>query len=241
MKLNMKLFKVAGIILAAIFAVSMFASATASAAKPVWEHCASGAAGTKWTNGNCTTASSGGTFGWTELTGTESVRVKGSLLLVDTETIAGRSEVECSGETIGFIGPGKFGQTTKVEVSPAQCRPIKNCEKVEGVEARNLPWQSEISEVGGKKFSKLVSGTGGEPGWKLTCKVIFNFTDECLQVAGKTETQELVNKPTGSELLVLATFSRTFKAHCSQSGKESGEVIGSLAILLTTGGGIRVS
>jgi hypothetical protein len=235
------LVKVGGIILSAIFAASMVLSATASAAKPIVEHCVSGATGTKWTTGQCTTASGSGSFGWAELTGTEAGRAKGSLRIVDRETVVGVSEVECWGESVGIAGPGKVGRTTEVKVETKNCRGIKNCEKVEAIEARNLPWSGEIFQTEGKPKAKLASGTGGEPGWKVTCKLIINFTDECVQVAGTHETATLVNEVTGSELLVRGTPDSVAKAKCTQSGKESGEVTGKGAALLSSGAASRIT
>src|ERR1700757_3848123 len=100
MKLPMKLLRIVGLCLTAMFVVSMFAPAGAAAAKPIWEECSSGSpAGTKYTTNQCGTASAAGTFAWQEPATTEKVVIKGSLLLKDTKTTLGESAVECSGES----------------------------------------------------------------------------------------------------------------------------------------------
>jgi hypothetical protein len=240
--------KVAGLCLASMLAVSMAFVATASAA-PVWEHCTKGAVSglTKWENHNCSTISSEPSkneWQWKEVNNTEEVRLKGSLRLKDTKTLAGTSEVECSGEGVGSVGPANHDRITEIKTSAAQCRAIKVCENVEEAEARNLPWQTEVFETENKVLDKILSTGNGEPGWKVTCKapILGKTTDECLQEgAANFESILLENKATGTELLVLATFQHLRKAKCSQGGKESGEVTGSLAILQANGWGLRVS
>ena len=247
MKLPMKLLRIVGLCLTAIFAVSMFASASASAAIH-WEQCSEGTeekTPTKYTEHQCTTAatSNKGKWQWNEPKTTEAVVIKGSLKLVDKETIAGKSAVECYGESTGIIGPGKIGQTTTVKVEKKNCHKIELCEEVEAVEARNLPWSTELYESeAGKLLEKLVNGTGGEPGWKITCKVIIKGqVDECVQVAGEEESLSLANVNSSGILLVSATFEKNFKAKCSSKGTRSGEVSGSLAVLKANEWGLRIS
>lgn len=242
MKLPMKLLRTAGLCLTAMFAVSMFASATASAAKPVFEHCVEGSTTTKYETNQCAKALSTGTFGWAEVAGTDAVRTHGSLLLIDTKTTLGVAEVECWGESIGMIGPGKVGRVTEVKVETKNCHNRQNCTTIVSVAAVHLPWSTEIFQTENKPEEKLVNGNGAEPGWAVTCKVIVNFTDECLQVAGKEETLTLQNESTAGVLLVRATFNNgPRKAHCTQSGAETGEVIGKQALLLKSGAGLRVT
>lgn len=235
------LFKVAGIILAALFAVSMFASATASAA-PHWEKCSTGGTATKYTTSECGTASSGGTFQWNELTSTEAARTKGSLLLKDTAALI-NSQVECSGESIGSVGPGKFGRVDKIEVSPAQCRVVRGCGTLLNVKAVHLPWQTELYESEKGVILQALSSTGaGEPGWEVECEAGGTVVaDKCEQGAGTQESILLANKATGTELLVLGTFQHLRKANCSAGGKEKGEVVGALAGLISSTVGLRVS
>jgi hypothetical protein len=112
------------------------------------------------------------------------------------------------------------------------------------VEGIHLPWQTKLSESGGKVVDTIENSGAGEPGWKTRCLAINGEkeTDECTsESAEKLESANLENKMTGSELLVLATFAKAHKAKCSKGGKEEGEIEGQGAILLATGVGLRVS
>ncbi len=227
------LFKVAGIILAASFAVSMFASASASAA---WEQCATEKAATaksKYTTNQCTTAS-GGTveWAWQAASGSESVRSRGSLKLED---IKEGIESECYNEWEGTL--------SKVEkVTVLSCRSLKGCEaSTIELEARDLPWKTEQYDTEGKAFQVLKEeGADGEPGWAISCKILkVKDTDTCKYDG--PETQELVNVNSSGELLVSTTFQHSGKMMCTLGGADSGEVTGSLALLKTNGWGLRVT
>ncbi len=236
------LVKIAGLCLASMLVMGMALTGTASAA-PHWLVCLaahSGTTTTKWEDGQCSKALGTGSFEWSELTTTEAVRTKGSLLLRDTSSLI-KAEIECSGESVGSIGPAKYGRINEIIVSPAQCRGIKNCTTVEKIKVVDLPWQTELDETEGR-ISQTLSSTGnGEPGWEVECLVGSNkINDVCSQEAGKPESVSLENKATGTELLVLATFQHLRKIKCSAGGKESGEVGGSLAGLVI-GRGLRVS
>src|SRR5580704_16925504 len=235
----MKFIKIAGLCLVAMFAVSMVAAGTASAA-PVWEQCSEGGTATKYTEHQCLTAGAGEKWQWNEVKTTEEVRIKGSLRLSDTKIpIIGTVAVECSGESIGAVGPGIHGRITEIKTSAAQCRNVENCEEVKKIEPRNLPWQTENTEVGGKPVAILravTPGAGKEPGWALECKVLgISKEDVCENEEGKPESLALKNDATKNgtktELLVLATFEELRKAKCSVGGAESGRVKGSLSIL----------
>jgi len=240
--------RAAGILLASVsvLALSMVVSATASAG--VWEHCTKGKPNveppTKWTEHQCSTASGSGEWEWREVNGTEAVRDHGSLLLKDTKTVLGVSEVECFGTSEGEVGPKNHDRVTSITV--VSCRGIKIC-KATGitVEPLHLPWQTEVYQTEGKKFDLLKGTTGEEPGWKVTCETIAGkITDEC-QAEGP-ESLLLENKATKKgtgelELLVLATFQHLRNANCTQGKPGSGEVRGSAGILQANGWGLRVS
>lgn len=245
----MKFVKTAGLCLVCMFAVSMAASAGASAAEARWEQCSEGPAEkpTKYTEHQCTVSrsTSEGKWQWNEIKGeTEAVVSIGSLRLTDTKVpVVGKVVVECSGESIGDVGPNAFGRIQEVKTAKTQCRNIENCEKIEGIEARNTPWQTEIYETEGKVLGVLTGTTGSEPGWKVTCRVLgVTDEDECVTVAGEPETLSLENKASGGEtpLLVLATFEHARKAKCSLKGEKSGEVTGSIPISKTNKWGLRV-
>jgi hypothetical protein len=239
----MKFVKIAGLCLASMLVMGMALTGTASAA-PHWLVCLaehSGTTTTKWSSSACTTAKASGGFEWSELAGTEAAHTKGSLLLKDT-AITVKSEVECYGESEGAVGPGKYGRVNKINVTPAQCHGVKNCETVLKIEARNTPWQTELFESEKGVILQALSSTGaGEPGWEVECKVGSNVVnDVCTQEPGTQESILLENKATGTELLVLGTFQKLRKAKCSTGGKAVGEVVGSLAGFIT-GKGLRVS
>jgi len=238
----MKSIRIAGLCLVAMFAVSMVAAGTASAA-PVWEHCEKGASGTKYETGQCRKVGTTNEFGWQEVKGTEAVRSHGSLLLTDTKVpIAGEVSVSCSGANVGFVGPGKFDRIT--EITEIRCVPDKNCEKIEKeVEPRNLPWQTEVVEEGGETRD-LIRATDGEgAGWAVTCKVLgITDTDVCTTEEGSTSLANVLTPGVAGELLVLAKFeAKSAKATCSLKKEKSGEVKGSIANLQANGQALRIS
>jgi hypothetical protein len=243
------LIKIAGLCLASALVLGVAITGTAQAS---WIQCSEGTEKvlpTKYTEHQCLKAAAGnaGRWQWNEVRGTEEVRIKGSLRLKDTKTLAGTSEVECSGESIGDIGPGQFGRIQTVEVSAAQCRAVKVCENVEVIKALNLPWQTELYDTEGKVLQKLTGTISGkEPAWEVECKapIIGKTNDVCEGVAGEPESLLLTNVETIStnvELLVLASFQHLRKATCSVGGKGAGEVTGSVAILKANGWGLEVA
>lgn len=235
---------------ASVLMMSMALAASASAA-PVWEQCSEGGTATKYTEHQCLKAGAGEKWQWNEVKATEEVRIKGSLLLRDNKVpIVGKVAVECSGESIGAVGPEIHGRINKVETSPGQCRDIENCEEIKKIEAVHLPWQTENTEVGGKPVAILrTGGTAGlekEPGWAVECKVLgVSDDDVCESPVEHPESLALKNDETKNgtkiELLVLATFEKLRKARCSLKKEESGEVIGSISILKANEWGLRVA
>ena len=224
----MRSIKIAGLCLVAMFAVSMAISAAASAAAPVWLQCREGASGTKYEDNNCTVLDSTGKWGWQELATTEKVLTFGTLTLKDNKTLAGVSEVICGGTDTGTVGPGKYDRIESVSVKTSQCKAVKVCENVEEVEARDLPWQTELFETEKTVRDKITEVSGsGEPGWKVKCKapILGSTTDECLTESGK-EASTLVEGLNKNLVIDFRFESKSGKAKCTQGGKESGEVIG---------------
>ncbi len=229
----------------AVVITGVVAVGTASAA-PVWESCRSGAAGTKFTSNQCTGASAVGEFGWAEIKGTEAARATGTLRLTDTKVpLVGKVTIICTAETIGAVGPGRFGRINAFQ--NVQCSPGEHCEKIEGtLEPFHLPYQGELFETESKVEGKTTGTGSGEPGMKVTCKVLgVSKTDECeYTVGGAPEIGSFENKATTkgtTELLVLLTALKVTKQHCSVGGEKSGEQEGSGPIVLTSGAGLRVS
>jgi len=209
----MRSIRIAGLCLVALAAMAMATAATASAV-PVFE-----------ING-------------TEVKGTEKVMASGTLRLLDTKTLGGISEVECSGTTAGTIGPGKFDRVESIHIS--SCIQKKVCENVETVKPLNLPWQTELTEKGGK-VRDTIREVSGEPGWSVTCKTLLGIkTDKCETESGKEGSTTATNETIHG--YVLGEFGPTSKAKCSEGGKESGEVGGIITTLSEpTGSPIRVS
>jgi hypothetical protein len=209
----MRSIRIAGLCLVALAAMAMATAATASAV-PVFE-----------ING-------------AEVKGTEKVMASGTLTLADTKTLAGKSEVECSGTTAGTIGPGKYDRVESIHI--ASCKPIKVCSNVETVIPKNLPWQTELTEKSGK-VRDTIKEVSGEPGWSVTCDTALGSkTDECLTEAGKEGSTTATNEVTHG--YILGEFGPTSKAKCTEGGKESGEVGGIITTLSEpTGSPIRVS
>ena len=242
------LVKIAGLCLASILVTAMAVTATASAA-PVWETCKEGAAGTKYTEEQCVTASGTGKWAWGEVTGTEPATSLGTLTLIDTKTPVGVVEVGCTGEGRGSVGPGKFSRVE--EITNISCSNKKNCEVlVKPAKPLNLPWQGELEETE-KTVRNYIRATNGKgAGWSVTCKTgIFELTDECTTEKGRTAvSRNFTFGPNNfRELLVLLNFSplaKTEDATCTIGGKESGEVLGSISLLTRrasgAGPGLRV-
>ena len=240
MKLPMKLLRIAGLCLVAMFVMSMLAAGTASAA---WEQCATekaAAAATKYETNQCLKVQSSGKWAWQEITSAEKVKSQGSLKLSDINIpIAGTVEVSCSGTDTGTVGPGKTDVTESITV--ASCTAGKNCEKlIKNAEPLHLPWKTELFNTEKTVRDAIKADGKGEPGWAVECKVLgVTKKDECTTETGTTL---MSNVLTNGELLVLADFeSKSGKAKCTVGGANSGEVIGGIANLKENGWGLRVT
>jgi hypothetical protein len=240
----MKFIRIAGLSLAAVFVMSMVAAGTASAA-PHWLVCLpanSGSTATKWSTEQCSTAASGGSWEWSEPKTTEATRTVGSLKL-ESKSIIGEVEVKCSGEDTGWIGPKGTDETKTV--TTLKCEPGTNCEKVvTAAKAVNLPWNSELKETE-NLIHDTIRGTGhGEPGWEVACDVLGkDEANVCTSEAGLVVLENKNTPGNGPALLVLANFINPNKpkANCTATGKETGNVSGSIATLLASGRALRVS
>jgi hypothetical protein len=240
----MKSIRIAGACLVAMFALSMALGASASAA-PVWEQCQTEKASTspsRYTEGQCVTASATGGWAWQEVKGTEKVIGPGSLVLKDTKTPVGTVEVQCSGTTEGAVGPRRFARMTGV--TEIKCSPGKECEKVETASPRNLPWQTELFETTEKTVGdRITSGGSGAPGWGLTCTVLdIKTEDVCTSESTSVlDRNMLTQELTGSRRLVGLAFENAGKANCTVGGEGSGEELGIVGLEKANGLGLRVS
>jgi hypothetical protein len=248
MKLPMKLLRTAGLCLVAMLVMSMVAAGTASAAVPTWETCGTkGAAeaNSKYAGEECTEASSTGKYAWEEVKGTEAAIGLGTLILRDTKVpIEGTVEVSCTGEAIGSVGPGAFSRTEKIE--NISCTAGKDCEELvkKTVEPRNLPWQGELKETEKAARNYISNGKTGKeaPGWAVTCRVLgIEKTDVCTISTGYTAVSNLFDPYHGTTqnvwLALLDFIESAPKANCEVGGEKSGEVIGSIGILMSANRG----
>lgn len=244
---SMKSITTAGLCLVAMLVVSMVAAASASAA-PHWLVClpfTTGSTATRYTEHQCKTASGSGGWEWSELKGTEKVIGRASLSLADTVATV-KVLVDCTGELEGSVGPGKYDRITAIPAASIHCVAGTNCEKLEGnAEPRNLPWQTELFETENTIRDLITNGkTGREaPGWRVICKTFAGrIEDECNNETGSTLQENKLTKGVEGELLVLGDFeSKTANANCTASGGATGEVRGTVALLLSSGWGLRVS
>jgi hypothetical protein len=248
----MKSIRIAGLCLVAMFVVSMVAAGTASAA-PHWLVClptTSGSTATAWTTEQCAVAAAGGSSEWSEPKTTEVVRTQESLKLEAKSSVIGEIEVKCSGTDEGFIAPGGKSVTTKITTE--KCETGTNCEELlankeqteKKAEAVNLPWNSELKETEGTIHSTIRAGGAKEPGWRVTCLVLGQRQEnECVAESGLVVLENKNTPGNTAALLVLANFINPNKpkSNCTATGNATGNVSGSIAILLASGRGLRVS
>jgi hypothetical protein len=241
----------AALCLGTILVMSM-ALAGSAAAAPLWLVCLEGSGLTKYESSKCLKASGTGKWQSVGVPAGKTITVKLvvlTLLLKDTSTLLGESEVQCYGKGTrgeGVIEEGGKGtiRAFEVEKPTENCRGIKTCKEkeVEEVKGVNLPWKTEVVEEGGGFVTKILAGVSGkEPGWKVTCKTsIGSQSDECLiESASVAEQLALINEVTKTsgteELLVKAHFTSNGEGKCSIGGAKASEITGKLAILLPGG------
>jgi hypothetical protein len=235
--------RIAGLCFVAVFVMSMVAAGTASAA-PHWLVClpaTSGSTATKWSGEQCSTTASGGSWEWSEPKTTEAVRSEGTLTLAVERPFRSTLEIKCVFRDIGWIGPNGTDQITAFNAG--KCENLSGCGKLEKLEWRNFPWNSELKETEGKIYDAIRGNGTGELAWEIACKGV----DEIIEIECRAERWLLAlenrNTPGNlAALLVLAGFVNPNKPkeNCT-NGKEVGNVSGSAAILLASGRGLRVS
>jgi len=225
----MKLTKIIGLCFAAVFALSLMAVSSASAVEWGTCHKPDGTKKFVYTDSLCLIKSPTkvGEYEFLKLTSTVAVTgaSEGKLKLEDMEATGGASLIECEGNQEGTVGPGAEDEVTKITAT--SCVIVSgSCENEATAKAVNLPWKTELAEEGGAVYDKIISGTGGESGWKVECKVlgIFKVQDTCEGTA-KTRSLDINNG-------VLVHFEPPLQkaAKCSLSGKESGLVTGLVKI-----------
>jgi hypothetical protein len=147
---------------------------------------------------------------------------------------------ECNGGSIldeGWVGPGSEAEITAIEfMNPAtECKApakahllgtgepedINGCEDMEEVKVENLPWKGLLFLSGSLSFILVGPGTGGEPGYKIKCKIAgISKSDLCEVLSGVGRTLEALNL-TGNAIelpLVSVEFPKNFKTE-EEEGK----------------------
>ncbi len=245
--MQFKSLKLAGLCLASMLVMGM-ALAGNAAAVLLWLVCLKGLGLTKYSSSKCSEASSTGEWQSLGVPSGKEITVKIlviSLLLKDSKTSIGEVVANCP--NVGSIGEGVIKANGEGEIRKAAytAAGAKNCKDEAGhcpeftkVEGINLPWITNIEEGANKEPLTTIKphAGGGQPGWAITCKDILEITDECkAEKEGEEEKAKLVNTVSSGELLVLSLFEEKQKAKCSQSGEKTGEVKGTVAVLLPGG------
>ncbi|MFZ2114911.1 MAG: hypothetical protein WAU77_14405 [Solirubrobacteraceae bacterium] len=193
-----------------------------------------------------------------EITAELNVEAAGELLMEDTKTALGASDILCSGLLDGTIGPDGLGvisevltlakmavSTTALSGTALTCEEHNVCSEPL-LWAVNLPWNTllELAETDlGTIFVDLIlAGGKGNPGWYVECMGLAGLTDEC-RVEGASETGEGVFEAVNVTGGVEAIFSEAITellalklAECAQGGKETGVVEGSGNIIKLASG-----
>lgn len=245
--------KIAGLCLASMLVMGMALAGNASAAELLWLVCLEGSGLTKYESSTCLKASGTGKWQSLGVRAGQEITVKLlplSILLIDNESPVGKVAIRCW-DNSGQRGEGVIKSKGEGEIRVAEVtNPNTNCNDEEGrctkilkVKAVGLPWITNIEKgENGEPLTTIKPHPEGEqPGWEVECEVLLvKSKDVCTSVAGKEEKLKLVNAFSATELLVLALFENAHKASCTASKKESGEVKGTIAILLP-GGALSVN
>jgi len=193
-------FKIIGLALVAVFAISALASASSSALQ--------------WlSNGKPITAAT-----------SISSKAVGSLLLADLSATGGEVAIECTGTDKGTVGPGAMGSVSAITATECSFQKGLNgsCTSSDSVTAKavNLPWLTGLTTEGTHTRIPL-SGTGGNPGWAVECTVagIIKVQDTCTSASAAPLA---INAAGG----VDAVFELPESANCSLGNATSGMVIG---------------
>lgn len=156
------------------------------------------------------------------------------------------ADILCSGSFEGTIGPGAAGTITKVidleGKDPLNCTKETLCEmELVLVEARNLPWKTEIvlKTIGGvSEYIEEISNATGNAGYLLTeCLVLgISTSDECVGGSGLL----LENVLGGVEGMFEANEEVTKRINCTIGGAGKGVLQGD-GLITSTEGVVTVS
>jgi len=181
------------------------------------------------------------------------------LLLKD---MSAGSEVECPVGSVtdeGWVGPGAEDKTTKVTFgvcsAPATAENLAGgtvtnaCEKVEKVEAENLPWNTTLETINAEKWDTISSSGAGNPAYQVTCKAagLPGIKDLCEGVALHPVLVAVDNLAADEEapklpLVDILFLAKTFEANenewgkCTIGGEHSALVVGEILLEAFVGG-----
>ncbi len=234
------------VVLAGLMAVA----AAPAMATPRWVECVK--EGSSFENSSCSKRGSTNTWSTRELVGTKAVTSSGKVELEDQEPAAGGPvDLECTGNGTGWVTnltsktePGEGGATT---ITNIKCKFIKRgeCEEeskfVPTAAPVHLPWGGRLRESGKEVRGEAVAGTGGNPGWTVTCRVggFIRIQDECLATTNNTANARM--NGSGSVEGVADEITKSEKmAKCSSKGTESGLVRGTITGSLASGNGLSI-
>jgi hypothetical protein len=237
----MKKIQILGLAIFAMFAFSVVAAGSASAAAPKTCRQAPRFAthAPKYNLGtdciNMVNPSSNGEWAlvylWlidgAALTGTEKIHVEltGTLLLEDMGK-GSPTEVECTGSGLGGVEAEGLGTQESAEAT--SCKTLAGSCGGPLATPKNLPWTLEINPE--EERVLIAKGTGGEPGYEVTCFGIFH--DACTGV-----TSVGIENKAGTPADVLATFSKTLgePGSCTIGGANEGLIEGEILIAALEG------
>jgi len=236
----MRRIHIVGIAFAAIFAFSMIVVSGASAA-PLWDQCTTTATVLEFSESNCITKASPGTWGWEEIKVKEPVDSLTTLL----ELASGGVTLDCVGSADGFVGPGPENELTEflntagvaiTEANPLLCAKTTGssleCEEPAGgvlVTPDSLPWLSLLQTA--ETLLLEPHAGGGNPGWLVVCAHTENLCEK--------EDSLLLVSNLLAELEVDLIFNAAELANCTNALAKSGFVAGEGAILLVNGNALR--
>jgi len=250
----MKSLKLAGLCLASMLVMGMALAGNAAAA-PLWLVCLEGTNLTKYEDDQCSKLHTGGIWQSQGIPTGKSVTVTltaFSLRLRDPKATGGPSAVKCNGtgsEGWGLIEPSNIGKVFKAKIN----NPRTNCERLEGackagevesVEGVNLPWSTRLTEESEKFLIQIQKGTGGNPGWAVTCNTLLGLqTDTCTAPSeAADEHLRAENLVSGGVLLIKGEFAKRSRAKCTQAkNEEVGEISGWISTLLANGFALSIN
>jgi hypothetical protein len=146
------------------------------------------------------------------------------------------TNILCTGSGLGFVSSdGTALQETAV--ASACVTDAGSCGEPLAL-ALNLPWETELVLAGTEIRNLIKKGTGGEPGYEVTCFGIFH--DSCL---GVTSVGGLENMGTETPPDVLFSFSTTLSeaGTCTIGGAGEGLVSGEILIFALEGLSLAVN